>query len=192
MRRFFALILVISLWFGFGLSTAPAALAQDAFNVLTPCSKSAAFQANLDAQVATYQNRIGNFEAGSSPAKYLEGKIDSIKARYAKYGSSNLMCGDDGLPHLITDGRLDHAGEFVIPSLLFLYITGWIGWVGRAYLQAIRKESYETALAKEIVLDVPLAVKFMTTGFIWPLAALREFTTGILTAPEKDVPVSPR
>ncbi len=28
--------------------------------------------------------------------------------------------------------------DFFIPSILFLYITGWIGWVGRAYLIAVR------------------------------------------------------
>jgi hypothetical protein len=25
--------------------------------------------------------------------------------------------------------------EFVIPGVLFLYITGWIGWVGRKYVR---------------------------------------------------------
>jgi photosystem I subunit 3 len=88
------------------------------------------------------------------------------------------------------DGRLDRAGDFLIPSILFLYIAGWIGWVGRAYLQSIKKESNPEE--KEIIIDVPRAISFMLTGFTWPLLALKELTTGELTAKEEEIPVSPR
>lgn len=189
MRRLFALILVISLWFGSGLTTNAAAWAD--FDALTPCSQSSAFKQNLDSRISGYKDRLALYKAGSEPAKYLEGEIEAAKARFAKYADANLLCGDEGYPHLITDGRLSRAGEFIIPSLIFLYITGWIGWVGRGYLRAIGKDP-DTATEKEIVLDVQLAIQFMLTGFVWPLAALREFGTGDLLASEKEITVSPR
>lgn len=84
---------------------------------LTPCSESPEF---LDrAEMAT---------------------TAEAERRFQFYADSDLLCGEDGLPHLIVDGRWSHAGEFLIPSVLFLYIAGWIGWVGRSYLQAIKKE----------------------------------------------------
>lgn len=159
MRRLFALILVISLWFGF-VQTAPAAA-----SVLTPCKDNPAF--------------IQRAKAATT---------DQAKARFERY--SQVMCGDEGLPHLIVDGSLAHAGEFLIPSVLFLYIAGWIGWVGRAYLQAAKKTS--TPEEQEIIIDVPTAVKFMLSGFAWPLMALKEFTTGELTAKDNEIPVSVR
>jgi len=86
---------------------------------------------------------------------------------------------------------LNRAGEFTIPALMFLYIAGWIGWVGRSYLIAIRKDK-ATAQQKEILIDLPLAVKFSLTGFSWPLLALKEFSTGELVVPENEITVSPR
>lgn len=115
-------------------------------------------------------------------------KTDQAKARFERY--STELCGTDGLPHLIVDGSLDHTGEFIIPSILFLYIAGWIGWVGRAYLQSIKKEKNPEML--EVVIDVPRAVKYMLTGFTWPLAALGELTSGKLAAKDSEIPVSPR
>lgn len=161
MRRLFALALVICLWVGF----APAASADVAG--LTPCGESAAFQQRAAAA-----------------------KTPQAQARFEFYGSSNLLCGSDGLPHLIVDGRLDHAGEFIIPSLMFLYIAGWIGWVGRAYLIAVRGE--KDPEMSEIIINVPLAIKIMLTGFAWPLAAIKEFTSGELLAKENEITVSPR
>lgn len=159
MRRLFALILVLSLWFGF-VQTAPADAA-----VLTPCKDNAAFVQR--AKSAT---------------------TEGAKARFERY--SQVMCGPEGLPHLIVDGSLAHAGEFLIPSVLFLYIAGWIGWVGRAYLQAAKKS--DSPEEKEIIINVPDAVKYMLSGFAWPLLALKEFTTGELTAKDDEVPVSVR
>jgi photosystem I subunit 3 len=191
MKRLFALILFISLWFGVSLAATPAAYAEFSFNALTPCATSSAFQDRLQSQVDGYTARLANFQAGSGPAEYLKGKINQTEARFAKYAKADLLCGEDGLPHLITDGRWSRASEFNIPALLFLYIAGWIGWVGRAYEVTILKDK-ATAFQKEIILDVPLAIKCMLTGFAWPLAAIREFSTGKLVVPENEITVSPR
>jgi len=191
MKRLFALILVISLWFGVSLAATPAAYADFSFNALTPCATSTAYQDRFQSEVDGYTARLANFKAGSGPAEYLKGKIAQTEARFAKYADAGLLCGEDGLPHLIADGRLNRAGEFTIPALMFLYIAGWIGWVGRSYLIAIRKDK-ATAQQKEILIDLPLAVKFSLTGFSWPLLALKEFSTGELVVPENEITVSPR
>ncbi len=188
MRKLFALMLSLCLWFGL---TAQPAQAAFSFDILTPCGQSEAFQNRLSDEVSGFEERLTNFQPGTPQYNYLLHKIETTKARFNKYASSSLLCGEDGLPHLISDGRWDHAGEFIFPSLLFLYIAGWIGWVGRSYLRTIRANP-EEACQKEIVIDVPLALQCMLTGFAWPLVALKQFTDGELTAPDNEVPVSPR
>ena len=41
--------------------------------------------------------------------------------------------GTDGLPHLIADSNC--SCEFTVPGVMFLYIAGWIVWVGHVHLQ---------------------------------------------------------
>lgn len=101
--------------------------------------------------------------------------------RFDNYGKQGLLCGSDGLPHLIVSGDQRHWGEFITPGILFLYIAGWIGWVGRSYLIAIRDEKKPTQ--KEIIIDVPLASRLVFRGFIWPVAAYREYLNGDLIDP---------
>ncbi|HCV29602.1 MAG TPA: Photosystem I reaction center subunit III [Microcoleaceae bacterium UBA9251] len=162
MRRLFAAILVVSLWISF----APVA---SAYN-LVPCKDSPAFK-----ELA-------------KDARSTNGDPASAKARFDRY--SEALCGPEGYPHLIVDGNLSYAGDFLIPSVLFLYIAGWIGWVGRSYLQAAKKS--DSPEEKEIIIDVPMAVKFMLSGFLWPLAALKEITTGEMFAKDDEITVSPR
>lgn len=187
MQKLLALILGICLW----LAIAPAASADFQFSALTPCGESPAFQQRLQSEIDGYTARLAKFTPGSAPYQYLESKIAATEERFNKYANSSLLCGEDGLPHLISDGRWDHAGEFIIPSILFLYIAGWIGWVGRDYLRAVRQDA-DSATEKEIIIDTALAIKFMLSGFLWPLAAFKEFSTGELLASETEIPVSPR
>ena len=160
MGRIFALVLALCLWFGF----TPTASA-DSYANLTPCGENQAFVAR--AKAAT---------------------TDQAKARFERY--SQVLCGEDGLPHLITDGNLAHAGEFLIPSILFLYIAGWIGWAGRSYLKAIRKGSNPEE--KEIIIDLALALQSSLGGALWPLAALQEASSGEMFAKDDEITVSPR
>ncbi|KAG6395859.1 hypothetical protein SASPL_141989 [Salvia splendens] len=108
-------------------------------------------------------------------------KNEIKKLEFNNYGKQGLLCGADGLPHLIVSGDQRHWGEFITPGILFLYIAGWIGWVGRSYLIAIRDEKKPTM--KEIIIDVPLANSLAWRGFIWPVAAYRAFVTGELIDP---------
>jgi photosystem I subunit 3 len=165
MRRLFALILVIGgLWFSF----APPAKAADA--VLVPCSESPAFLQ----RAKSARNTTADPQSGQK--------------RFERY--SQAMCGPEGLPHLIVDGNLGRAGDFLIPSIMFLYIAGQIGWAGRTYLQAIKKQG--DSEQKEIQLDVPLAFQSMVSAFAWPLAAVQELLSGELTAKDEEIPISPR
>ncbi len=161
MRRLFALILVIALWVGFS----PSASAD--ISGLTPCRDSAAFAQRIK-----------------------ESQNANASRRYELYSKAGLLCGADGLPHLITDGRLSHAGEIIIPSVLFLYLAGWLGWAGRTYLNIVRFR--ENPEYKEIQIDVPLAIQCFATALIWPLTALKEIVSGEIQQPDDKIPVSPR
>jgi len=157
---------------------------------LTKCSESAAFNKRLESSVKKLELRVEKYEAGSPPALALEQQINRTKQRFDRYSNSGLLCGKEGLPHLITDGQWDHAVEFMIPGMMFLYISGWIGWVGRKYINTVSSSSNPTE--KEIIIDVPLALKIMSTGFIWPASAWQEFTSGNFLASDSEITVSPR
>lgn len=132
---------------------------------LTPCAENARFQQ----RAAT----------ASTP---------QAKARFEMY--SQALCGTDGLPHLIVDGRWSHAGDFIIPGIAFLYIAGCIGWAGRGYLQEVAKR--KDATMHEIQIDVPVALKATIASATWPLAAFKELTSGKLTESDSKITVSPR
>lgn len=157
---------------------------------LTPCKDSVQFNKRLANSVKKLQTRLAKYEEGTPPALAIKEQIKKTQMRFDKYSSSGILCGPEGLPHLIADGRWNHAGEFMLPGLLFIYITGWIGWVGRGYLQAVSTMNKPTE--KEIVIDIPLAIKFSLSGFTWPFAALQEFTSGKLLASSDEISVSPR
>jgi photosystem I subunit III len=165
MRRLFprlcAVLLSAFLLFGF----APVAKADASVAGLTPCAESPRFQQRAAAA-----------------------KTDQAKARFEMY--SQALCGTDGLPHLIVDGRWSHAGDFLIPSIAFLYIAGCIGWAGRTYLMAIRGS--KDATMREIQIDLPLAFKSTLAAASWPLAAFGELTGKKLTEADDKITVSPR
>jgi photosystem I subunit 3 len=132
---------------------------------LTPCAENARFQ-----------QRAGT--ATTAQAKH----------RFEMY--SKALCGADGLPHLVVDGRWSHAGDFIIPGIAFLYIAGCIGWAGRTYLQAVATR--KDATMHEIQIDLPLAFKSTLAAASWPLAAFGELTSGKLTQVDSKITVSPR
>jgi photosystem I subunit 3 len=157
---------------------------------LIPCNESSVFTKRLDASIRKLENRIKKYDVGSPPTLALEQQIKRTQQRFDRYSKSGLLCGKDGLPHLITDGRWNHSIEFVIPGLMFLYISGWIGWVGRKYIRTVSES--KNPLEKEIIIDVPLALKIMSTGFIWPISAWQEYVSGTLLADVTEITVSPR
>jgi photosystem I subunit 3 len=157
---------------------------------LTPCKDSAVFKRRLDTSVKKLSARLENYEEGTPAYLALQAQIDKTKVRFDKYGKQGLLCGADGLPHLIADGRPSHAGEFVVPGILFLYIAGYIGWAGRSYLQFAKKTDKPNE--NEIIINVPVAIGMMSASFLWPLAAWKELVSGELLVPSNEVTVSPR
>lgn len=183
--KFFCLAIIPVFMFSGDIKPANAALAN-----LTPCKESPAFQKRLKTSVKKLENRLKLYTPESKETLFLNKEIDATKARFERYGNSSLLCGKEGLPRIIASGQFDHANEFIIPGIIFLYITGWIGWVGRKYLRyaSTTKNSFEN----EIIIDVPVAIKIMNSGFMWPMDAWKEFTSGDLLASDDDVTVSPR
>jgi len=157
---------------------------------LNPCSSSEVFQKRLTKSIKKLEFRLKKYEEASPPRIAIEQQIAQTKQRFARYAESGLLCGNDGLPHLITDGRWSHAAEFTLPGILFIYITGWIGWVGRKYIRVVGESANSTE--KEIIIDVPLAASIMTSGFFWPFSAWQEFISGDLIASDDSITTSPR
>lgn len=58
------------------------------------------------------------YEEGSAPALALQATKQRTEKRFANYSGAGLLCGTDGLPHLIADPglalRYGHAGEVFV------------------------------------------------------------------------------
>jgi photosystem I subunit 3 len=160
------------------------------FTALKLCKDSPAFQKRLATSVKKLENRLKLYVPDSKEANFLQKEIESTKVRFERYGNSNLLCGKEGLPRIIASGQWDHANEFVIPGLLFIYITGWIGWVGRKYIKYASQT--ENPFENEIIINVPIAISIMNSGFLWPVDAWKEFKSGDLLASDDEITVSPR
>eukprot|EP00667_Euglena_gracilis_P010167 EG_transcript_10340 len=177
-----------------GAMTAMPANATEAILGLTPCAESAKFQKVLTKEVKALEKREKLYEPGSAPFQALEATKAKTQARFAKYAESGLLCGADGLPHLISDPGLavkyGHAGETLIPTIGFLYVAGYIGTAGRTYLQEISTRQKPTQ--SEIIIDVPLATSIAFKSWDWPNKAVKELASGTLLEDAKNVPVSRR
>lgn len=160
------------------------------FSSLIPCKESSAFQKRLTSSVKKLENRLKFYTVNSKESNYIQKEIENTKKRFETYGNANLLCGKEGLPHLITNGQWDHANEFVVPGLLFLYITGWIGWSGRKYLRY--SSNSESPFENEIIINVPVALSIINSGFLWPVDAWKEFTNGDLLENDENITNSPR
>ena len=188
-KSFLAKIICFTFFSG-TLLTSDVQVAKADFTALKPCKESPAFQKRLTSSVKKLENRLKLYTPESKEAKFILKEIETTKARFDRYGNSNLLCGKEGLPRIIATGQWDHANEFVVPGELLLNITGWIGWVGRKYVRYASTTS--NAFENEIIINVPVAISIMNSGFLWPVEAWKEFTSGDLLASDDDITVSPR
>ena len=184
MKRLFAVLIAVM------TSVSAPNIASADVSGLVPCKDSAAFKKRLSGSLKKLEGRLVNYEEGTPAYLALQAQIDQTKVRFDKYGKQGLLCGADGLPHLIADGRPSHAGEFVVPGICFLYIAGYIGWAGRSYLQFTKKTDKPSE--NEIIINVPVALGMMSASFLWPVAAWKEVVSGDLLVPTNEVTVSPR
>ena len=168
---------------------APSAARAD-ISGLSQCKDSKAFAKREKQALKKLENSLKPYAPDSAPALAIKASIEKTKKRFDTYKRQGLLCGTDGLPHLVVDGDQAHWGEFIFPGVGFLYIAGWIGWVGRSYLIAVRGDKKPTQ--KEIILDVPLASRILGRGLLWPLAALNEVRSGTLIEDDANITVSPR
>lgn len=184
MKRFFQFFVVLITF-----ATVPLSVSADVSG-LVPRKDSAVYKRRLDGSVKKLNTRLQNYEPGTPAYLALEQQISNTQARFAKYADKGLLCGTDGLPHLIADGRPSHAGEITLPAIGFLYIAGWIGWAGRSYLQFSKKTDKPNE--SEIIINVPVAISMMSAGFLWPLSAWKELVSGNLLVAAEEITVSPR
>ncbi|KAF8087800.1 hypothetical protein N665_0566s0007 [Sinapis alba] len=138
---------------------------------VTPYKESKQFAKREKQQIKKLESSLKLYAPESAPALALNAQIEKTKR-------STTTASTDGLPHLIVNGDQRYWGEFITPGLLFLYIAGWIRWVGRSYLIAISDD--KKPAMKEIIIDVPLASRLIFRGFIWPVAAYRALLNGDL------------
>ncbi|MEW5306373.1 MAG: hypothetical protein WDW38_007113 [Sanguina aurantia] len=161
---------------------------------LTPCSQSKAFEKLQKKELKGLTKRDKLYEAGSAPDLALKATMERTQNRFKNYADAGLLCGADGLPHLIADPGLalkfGHAGEVFIPTIGFLYVAGYIGYVGRQYIMAVKKAA--KPIEKEIIIDVPLAIKLAWQGAGWPLATIQELRSGDLLEKDENITISPR
>ena len=94
------------------------------------------------------------------------------------------------LPSILKSPMISIVVLLQIPTVGFLYIAGYIGSVGREYLNIVKKE--KKPVDKEIIIDVPLAIKLAFQGVGWPLRAVQQLRNGSLLEDDKNITVSPR
>ena len=75
----------------------------------------------LDGSVKKLEGRLTKYEAGTPPALALQKQIEKTKRDLIRYGKAGLLCGTDGLPHLITDGRWSHQWRICHPWTILSY-----------------------------------------------------------------------
>merc|ERR1740127_127449 len=157
---------------------------------LTYCGQSKAFTKRKNQEIKELQKRMKKYEADSAPTVALKATMERTEKRFEFYTKSGLLCGTDGLPHLIADPgfalKNGHAGDVFIPTLGFLYFAGWLGHSGRLYLESTRSKD------KEIIIDVPLALATLGKAIGWPLLVVGELRNGTLLEKDSNITVSPR
>jgi photosystem I subunit 3 len=78
-----------------------------------------------------------------------------------------------------------------IPTFGFLYVAGWIGYVGRLYLNKVKAEEAKPT-EKEIIIDVPAALRLTWQGATWPVQVIAELKANTLTEKAENITISPR
>merc|ERR1711976_781469 len=157
---------------------------------LTFCGESKAFTKRKNQELKELQKRMKKYDADSAPTVALKATMERTEKRFDFYAKSGLLCGTDGLPHLIADPgfalKNGHASDVFIPTLGFLYFAGLIGHSGRLYLEATRDRE------KEIILDVPLAIAILAKAIAWPVMVSQLVASDSLVEKDENITVSPR
>ena len=175
------------------IAAAPAAAAdpaavQPTLGSAAPCKDVPAFLDKKTAALAAVDEQIAKATIAVVPTFTIipgitgsqslkqewQAKKVSVQDKFARYEKPGVLCGvEDGNPRLIADGRLDHLGDFIIPSILFLYVAGALGWAGRDYLIKANRDAN-----LEIMIDTPKAIQSLVVGLLWPAQAIPAILSG--------------
>ncbi|KAL9138794.1 psaF [Amphidinium carterae] len=148
---------------------------------MEPCGTNKKFQKRIKDEAFKLKKRQDKYAKGSAAYAGVQEVIDQAKDTAKAY--EGRWCGKkDGLPRVIATGEITRGG-IVTPALMFLYTTGWIGYAGRSYLLRTKDA------AKEIKIDVPLALTCMTSAFAWPVYSWQDITNGSFVAKDTEIRV---
>ncbi|KAJ0963295.1 hypothetical protein J5N97_028417 [Dioscorea zingiberensis] len=119
---------------------------------LTPCKESKAFAKREKQSIKKLESSLKLYAPDSAPALAIKATIEKTKKRFDNYGKYGLLCGTDGLPHLIvsgdqrhwgcssgaSSGLLPHTGSWSMVTLLSRMSKQWE--VGEAFTGPIRRK----------------------------------------------------
>ncbi|KRY97949.1 Photosystem I reaction center subunit III, chloroplastic, partial [Trichinella zimbabwensis] len=75
---------------------------------LTPCKDSKQFAKREKQSIKKLESSLKLYAPDSAPALAINATIEKTKRRFDNYGKQGLLCGADGLPHLIVSGDQRH------------------------------------------------------------------------------------
>jgi photosystem I subunit 3 len=166
---------------------------------LVMCSDSILFKQRLGDRIGKLATRLSGYDESVPAYGNIISEVERVNERFKAYSDGGLLCGKDGLPHLIVSGGWLHAGEFIIPGFIYIYIFGWIGWSGWSYLnrggnrgQLVERDKFNR-IESEYIIHVPTAVYIMVCSALWPVFAFKKiYSKGELLVSDDEVTCSPR
>lgn len=115
-------------------------------SILILCKDSKKFKHKFEKTIKSLEKRKKYYKKGNFGYNNLGTEINKTKERFEMY--KNYICGNlDGLPHLIADGdiilyKINKIDDLIIPSSIFLYSFGYIGWSARRYLRLLQTNAF--------------------------------------------------
>lgn len=148
----------------------------------SPCGENKKFKKKNKDRIQSAEKRMSKIAPGTVVHTWWKERVERFQRMETNW--ANRWCDKQtGLPIVLTTFT-NERGAIWVPSAIFLYTAGWIGWAGRSYLQRTQDAQ------KEIFIDVPLAVMCMASGFSWPVTAWQEIVDGKMAVPSEDLPLN--
>ena len=87
---------------------------------LVKCKDSTVYQKRLDGSIKKLKERLSNYEEATPAYLALKKEIVQTEVRFDKYSKQGLLCGSEGLPHLIAGPNAhgashSHPGAVISP-----------------------------------------------------------------------------
>ena len=121
-----------------------------AAGTLVDCEKSPAFTKRLNTSVKKLEGRLAKYKEGTPPYLALQEQINQTKTRFDRYGKSGLVCGTDGLPHLLLMVISRMLLNLLFPVFYsYIQLVGLVGLVASTYKQFL---SLKMLLKKRLLL----------------------------------------